>query len=72
MGPIHDRRGVEQGGVNSGEQFQVFNTEELATTQSSGLGLDMGGVSVGSIGQADDIALLSLDPHDPQSLLNFS
>ena len=72
MGPIHDERGVEQGGVNSGAQFQVVNTEELVTTQSSGLGLNMGGVSVASIGFADDIALLSPNPHALQSLLNIS
>ena len=34
MGPIHDGRGVEQCGVNSGQQFQVVNTEELVTTLS--------------------------------------
>ena len=72
MGPIHDGRGVEQGGVNSGDQFQVVNTEELVSTQSSGLGLDMGGVSVGSVGFADDVALLSPSPHALQSLLNIS
>ena len=72
MGPIQDQRGVEQGGVNSGDQFQVVNTEELVTTQSSGLGLNMGGVSVASIGFADDVALLSPSPHALQSLLNIS
>ena len=63
---------MEQGGVNSGDQFQVVNTEELVTTQSSGLGLNMGGVSVASIGFADDVALLSPSPHALQSLLNIS
>ena len=72
MGPIHDGRGVEQGGVNSGDQFQVVNTEELVTTQSSGLGLNMGGVCTASIGVADDVALISPSPHALQSLLNIS
>jgi hypothetical protein len=35
---------VEQGGVNSGEQLQLVNTEELAPTQISDLGLNIGGV----------------------------
>ena len=62
---------VEQGGVNSGDQVQVVNTEELVTTQSSALGLNMGGVSVASIGFAVDVALLSPSPHALQSLLNI-
>ena len=72
MGPIHDERGVEQGGVNSSDEFQLVNTEELVTTNSSSLGLDMGGVSLASIGVADDVALLSPSPHALQSLLNIS
>ena len=72
MGPILDRRGVEQGGVNSGNQFQLVNNRELKVTNDAALGLNMGGVSVGSIGVADDVALLSPNPHALQSLLNLS
>ena len=72
MGPILDQRGVEQGGVNSGDEFQLVNNGELITTNSAGLGLNMGGVSVGSIGVADDVALTSPSPHALQSLLNLS
>ena len=72
MGPIHDQRGVEQGGVTSGDQFQLANNEELIVTNTAGLGLNMGEVSVGSIGVADDVALLSPEPHALQSLLNLS
>ena len=72
MGPILDRRGVEQGGVNSGNQFRLVNNNELKVTNNAGLGLNMGGVSVGSIGVADDVALLSPHPHALQSLLNLS
>ena len=72
MGPIHDQRGVEQGGVNSSDQFQLVNAEELVTTNTSGLGLNMGGISLASIGVADDVALLSPSPHALQSLLNIS
>ena len=68
---LHER-GVKQGGVNSGDQFQLVNNEELVITNNAGLGLNMGGVSVGSIGVADDIALISPSPHALQSLLNLS
>ena len=72
MGPILDQRGVEQGGVNSGDEFQLANNEELVVTNGAGLGLNMGETSVGSIGVADDVALVSPDPHALQSLLNLS
>ena len=72
MGPIHDERGVEQGGISSGDQFQLVNGEELVTTNSSGLGLNMGGISLASLGVADDVALLSPSPHGLQALLNLS
>ena len=49
MGPILDKRGVEQGGVTSGDQFQLVNNEELIITNTAGLGLDMVETSVGSI-----------------------
>ena len=72
MGPIHDKRGVEQGGVYSGDQFQLVNNKELVVTNTAGLGLNMGETSVGSIGVADDVSLVSPDPHALQSLLNLS
>ena len=72
MGPIYDQRGVEQGGVSSGDQFQLANNQELVVTNTAGLGLNMGEICVGSIGVADDVALLSPDPHALQSLLNLS
>lgn len=72
MGPIQDRRGVEQGGVTSSDQFQLVNNEELIATNSAGLGLNMGAVSVSSIGVADDVALVSPSIHALQSLLNIS
>ena len=72
MGPIQDQRGVEQGGVYSGDLFQLVNNEELRVTNTAGLGLDMGEACVGSIGVADDVGLVSPDPHALQSLLNLS
>ena len=51
---------------------QLVNNEELVITSTSGLGLDMGAVSIAAIGKADDVALLSPHPIALQSLLNLS
>ena len=59
MGPILDKLGVEQGGKNSGEIYKLCNNVQLSTAQRSGLGVSMGPVTVSSIGQADDTALIS-------------
>ena len=49
-----------------------MNGEELMVTNTAGLGLNMGGISVGSIGVAADVALLSPSPFGLQALLNIS
>ena len=72
MGPIQDKRGVEQGGVASSDHFQLVNNAELVVTNSAGLGLDMGGISLASVGQADDVGLLSPHPLALQALLRLS
>ena len=48
--------------MNSGDQFQLANNEEIIVTNSAGLGLNMGEISIGSIGVADDVALISPIP----------
>ena len=58
MGPILDRLGVEQGGVNSDKLYKLCNNVQLTTAQSSGLGVNLGSAVVSSIGQADDTALI--------------
>ena len=72
MGPIQNKAGVKQGSISFGNQFQLVNVEELMATQLSGLGLNMGGVSVASIGVTDDVTLLTPGPHTLQSLLKIS
>ena len=72
MGPICDRLGVEQGGCNSDRLYKLANNRELIITQQSSLGLKMGMTSVGSIGQADDVALISDDVHRLQCLLQLA
>ena len=70
MGPIQDLLGVEQGGINSDRLYKLANNEELEVTQASNLGLVMGSVHVASIGQADDIALLSDNVHSLHCLVH--
>ena len=54
MGPILNKLGVEQGGCLSDRFYKLANNEQLSTAQDSKLGVTMNGVSVSSIGQADD------------------
>ena len=72
MGPIMDRLGVEQGGCNSDRIYKLANNKELIITQNSKMGLQMGAVHVASIGQADDVALLSDDIHKLQCILHLA
>ena len=61
VGPIHDERGLEQGGVSSSDCYKLYNNELLEACQRSSLGVDMGELVVSAVGQADDTALLSND-----------
>ena len=72
MGPVKDRLGVEQGGCNSDRLYKLANNKELIVTQQSGLGLQLGDVHVASVGQADDVALLSDDIHKLQCILQLA
>ena len=72
MGPIRDLLGVEQGGCNSDRLYKLANNNELILTQNSMLGLHMGGVHCASIGQADDVGLVSDDIHQLQCILQLA
>ena len=72
MGPIRDECGVEQGGVNSSEFYKVYNNGQLNLAQSSKFGIEIGPVTISSIGQADDVALVADDLHALQGLLDLS
>ena len=72
MGPIPDQLGVEQGGVNSDRFYKLANNSELQVTQRSQLGVHLGPVHVASIGQADDVALVSNCPYRLQGLLTLA
>ena len=72
MGPINDQCGVEQGGVNSTDFYNVYNNDQLLQAQESKLGVPIGPVTISSIGQADDVALVSNDIYALQGLFDLS
>ena len=69
MGPIHDKLGAEQGGINSDRLYKLVNNSQLKVAQESKLGVDMGSMVASCIGQADDTALIANNIHDLQNLL---
>ena len=72
MGPIADELGLEQGGVNSSDLYKIYGKEQLDLAQKSHLGVKMKNVTISSIGQADDIALVSNDIHSLFYLLTLT
>ena len=59
MGPILDDLGLEQGGVSSSDAYKLYNNEQLEVSQHSGFGVLVRGITVSSIGLADDVVLVS-------------
>ena len=57
LGPATDITGFEQGGINSGDFYKLYNNSQLKTAQSSLLGVNIGSSVVSAIGQADDVIL---------------
>ena len=72
MGPFQDELGVEQGGLLSDREYKLCNNSELKVTQNSQLGVDIGPVNISSVGQADDVALVSTCPFKLQGLLHLA
>ena len=52
--------------------FEHVNDEELRITNNSELGCSMNGISVASIGAADEVVLVSPTPHGLSGLINLS
>ena len=69
MGPIHDERGLEQGGVASSDKYKLYNNEQAKTAQQSGLGVSVLGFNISCITLADDGVLLSNSIHYLKNLL---
>ena len=61
LGPAADDTGFEQGGINSGDYYKLYNNEQLKAAQSSLLGVNIGSSVVSSVGCADDVILASND-----------
>ena len=57
LGPARDDTGFEQGGINSGDFYKLYNNEQLKSAQNSHLGVDIDSSVVAAIGQADDVIL---------------
>ena len=72
MGPIHDQQGVEQGGPNSSDQYKLYNNEQFTVAQKSNFGVSIGPITVSSVGQADDAALVSSDFNNLGHLLHLT
>ena len=72
FGPINDELGFEQGGINSGDLYIAYNNDQLQVAQDSGLGVPLGPVDVASVGQADDVVLLSNDLYFLRFLLQLT
>ena len=62
MGPILDKRGLEQGAVNSDRMYKLCNNPQLIEAQTSQQGVDLGEVHVADVGQADDVVLVTSSP----------
>ena len=41
MGPINDQQGVEQGGINSSDEYKIYNNEQFNTAQNSKFGVSL-------------------------------
>ena len=72
MGPIHDQQGVEQGGINSSDEYKIYNNEQFNTAQDSKFGVSLGSLTISSIGQADDSVILSSSLHQLGHLLHLT
>ena len=71
MGPVADKSGAEKGGTLSSDEYQLVGNSELFLETSSNLRLDFGPFNLSSISAADDVALVTMDLHTLQSLLNL-
>ena len=69
MGPIHDIRGLEQGGVSSSDAYKIYNNEQAICAQESNLGVQIFNKCVSCISLADDAVLLSQDIYSLYALL---
>jgi hypothetical protein len=70
--PYTTQLGVKQGGILSPALYKIYINDLLETLQRSALGTSIGTTFIGSPTCADDILLLSNDPHELQAMLNVA
>ena len=54
-------QGFEQGGISSADLYTEYNVDQLSIPTHAGLGVNLEVAEISSIGQADDVVLLSTD-----------
>ena len=69
MGPIIDKRGLEQGEISSSDAYKLYNNEQAIVAQSSGLGVPIYNNIISCISLADDAVLLANSIYDLTNLL---
>ena len=69
MGPILDRRGLEQGGIYSSDAYKIYNNEQTISSHQSSLGAFVYDDCISCISLADDVALVSDSLVDLNNLL---
>ena len=72
MGPAKDDTGFEQGGVNSSDFYKLYNNEQLTTTQSTNLGVNIQSSVVSAIGVADDVVHVANSINDLHLLVTIT
>ena len=58
--------------ISSGDLYTLYNSAQLNSGNEALLGVNVGPVHVASIGQADDVVLLSDNIHNLSNLLQLS
>ena len=72
LGPAQDITGFEQGGINSGDYYKLYNNTQLLGAQSSCLGVNIGSSTISAVGQADDVILAANSVDSLQLLANLT
>ena len=72
LGPSRDITGFEQGGINSGDFYKLYNNEQLKQADASELGVSIGSTTISAVGEADDVVLLSDDIHSIKLLARLT
>ena len=72
LGPAQDITGFEQGGINSGDYYKLYNNTQLTAAQSSCLGVHIGSSTISAVGQADDVILAANSVDSLQLLANLT